>query len=68
MQEFEDKMDKILFWDFHGTLAYNDWMLSKTLYKVLVNNDLKTKISINNFKSTQWLDFQGKIVKGNICI
>jgi hypothetical protein len=27
------------FGDFQGTLAHNDWMFSKALYKVLINND-----------------------------
>lgn len=26
-----NEMDKIIFWDFHGTLDYNDWMFSKAL-------------------------------------
>lgn len=50
-------MDKVLFWDFNGTLAYNDWMFSKALYKILVNNDPKTKISIDNFKSIPMVGF-----------
>ncbi len=24
----EIKMDKLIFWDFQGTLAHNEWMLS----------------------------------------
>jgi hypothetical protein len=43
-------MDKIIFWDFHGTLAYNDWMVSKALYKVLINNEPNTNIGIDDFK------------------
>lgn len=43
-------MDKIIFWDFHGTLAYNDWMVSKALYKVLTINEPNTNIRIDDFK------------------
>ena len=46
----DENMDKIIFWDFHGTLAHNEWMFSKALYKVLIKNDANTKISIEDFK------------------
>jgi putative hydrolase of the HAD superfamily len=51
------KMDKIIFWDFHGTLAYNDWMFSKALYKVIVKNEIDTKISIEDIKNKPMLGF-----------
>jgi putative hydrolase of the HAD superfamily len=43
-------MDKVIFWDFQGTLAYNDWMISKALYKALLKNEPHTKITIEEFK------------------
>ena len=43
-------MDKIIFWDFHGTLAYNDFMFSKALYKVLISNEVDSKVSIDDLK------------------
>jgi putative hydrolase of the HAD superfamily len=50
-------MDKIIFWDFQGTLAHNDWMFSKALYKVLVKNDANTEISIDDIKKKQMKGF-----------
>lgn len=50
-------MKKILFWDFQGTLAHNDWMFSKALHKVLINNEPDSKISIDNFKATPMVGF-----------
>lgn len=50
-------MKKILFWDFHGTLAYNDWMFSKALYKVLMNNGANTEISIDDIKKRPMIGF-----------
>lgn len=50
-------MRKVLFWDFHGTLAYNDWMFSKALYKVLINNDANTEITIDDFKKKPMMGF-----------
>jgi hypothetical protein len=43
-------MDKIIFWDFHGTLAFNDYMFSKALYKVLISNEANTEIIIDHIK------------------
>ena len=43
-------MNKIIFWDFQGTLAHNDWMFSKALYKVLIKNGTSTDISVEDFK------------------
>lgn len=43
-------IDKIIFWDFHGTLAFNDYMFSKALYKVLIRNEAKTRIIIDDIK------------------
>lgn len=56
-------MDKIIFWDFHGTLAFNDWMISKALYKVLISNESKTGISIDDIKKKPiqgfpWQDYE----------
>jgi putative hydrolase of the HAD superfamily len=45
-----ENMNKIIFWDFHGTLALNDWMFSKALYKVLIMNDTNTDISVEDIK------------------
>lgn len=42
-------MDKVIFWDFHGTLAHNDWMISKALCKVLTKNEPSTSIGIEDF-------------------
>jgi putative hydrolase of the HAD superfamily len=50
-------MRKVLFWDFHGTLAYNDWMFSKALYKVLINNDTYTEITLDDFKKKPMMGF-----------
>jgi putative hydrolase of the HAD superfamily len=44
-------MNKVIFWDFQGTLAYNDWMISKALYKALLQNEPNTKITIEEFKN-----------------
>lgn len=43
-------MNKVIFWDFQDTLAHNDWMISKALYKVLLHNEPNTKITIEEFK------------------
>lgn len=43
-------MDKVIFWDFQGTLAYNDWMISKALHKVLIDNQPDTQIKIEQLK------------------
>lgn len=43
-------MDKVIFWDFQGTLAHNDWMFSKALYKVLIKNDDNTEISVDDIR------------------
>jgi putative hydrolase of the HAD superfamily len=56
-------MDKIIFWDFHGTLAFNDWMVSKALYKVLISNDATTRIIIDDIKKKPlkgfpWQDYE----------
>ena len=50
-------MSKYIFWDFQGTLAKNDWMLSKALYKVLRNEEPDTHISIEDFKTKPMLGF-----------
>ncbi|HEX2945622.1 MAG TPA: HAD family hydrolase [Clostridia bacterium] len=50
-------MNKVIFWDFHGTLAYNDWMISKALYKVLQENEPDCNISIDQIKKTPILGF-----------
>lgn len=56
-------MSKVIFWDFQGTLAYNDWMISKALYKVLLHNEPNNKITIEQFKQVKisgipWQDAQ----------
>ena len=43
-------MDKVIFWDFHGTLANNDWMFSKALYKVLYKYEPNCGFNIDNIK------------------
>lgn len=50
-------MKKILFWDFQGTLAHNDWMFSKALHTVLINNEPDSKIGIDKFKATPMIGF-----------
>lgn len=51
----ESIMDKVIFWDFQGTLAHNDWMISKALYKVLLVNEPDSKISIEHLKKLKIL-------------
>lgn len=43
-------MDKVIFWDFQGTLAYNDWMISKALHKVFMENEPNNEIKIEQLK------------------
>lgn len=50
-------MSKVIFWDFQGTLAKNDWMFSKALYKVLSRFEPETHITIEDFKKKQMLGF-----------
>ncbi len=50
-------MNKVLFWDFQGTLAYNDWMISKALYKVLVEYEPNANIKIDDFKNKSLIGF-----------
>ncbi|GCD10469.1 HAD family hydrolase [Clostridium tagluense] len=50
-------MDKVIFWDFQDTLAYNDWMVSKALYKVLIKNQPNTSIGIDDFKKKSMQGF-----------
>lgn len=40
---------KIILWDFQGTLAYNEYMFSKVLYRVM-SNENKKKVSLQQFK------------------
>ena len=47
-------MNKVIFWDFQDTLAHNDWMISKALYKVLLHNEPNTKITIEEHKATDF--------------
>ncbi|MGH4123820.1 MAG: HAD family hydrolase [Clostridium sp.] len=56
-------INKIIFWDFQGTLAHNDWMISKALHKVLLYNEPNTKITIEQFKKLKilgipWQDYR----------
>lgn len=58
-----DKLREILFWDFQGTLAHNEWMFSKPLYKVLIKNGSNTEISIEDLKKRPlqgfpWQDYE----------
>lgn len=46
----KNNKNKVIFWDFQGTLAYNDWMVSKALYKVIINNEPNTNLEIDDFK------------------
>jgi len=46
----ENIKNKVIFWDFQGTLAYNNWMVSKALYKVIINNEPNTNLEIDDFK------------------
>jgi len=50
-------MDKVIFWDFHGTLANNDWMFSKAIYKVLNKYEPNCGISIEDFKKLSIVGF-----------
>jgi putative hydrolase of the HAD superfamily len=50
-------MRKVLFWDFHGTLAHNDWMFSKALYKVLKDYEPNTSLRIEDFKKSELIGF-----------
>ncbi|WP_160691756.1 HAD family hydrolase [Clostridium sp. C2-6-12] len=43
-------MNKVIFWDFQGTLAYNDFMISKALHKVILQNEPDTEITIEQIK------------------
>ena len=43
-------MNKVIFWDFQDTLAHNDWMLSKALYKALLKSEPNTNLTIDEFK------------------
>ena len=43
-------MNNIIFWDFHGTLGYNDWMFSKALHKVLISYEPNSSVGIEDFK------------------
>lgn len=51
------KMNKVIFWDFQGTLAHNDWMVSKALFKVLCNHEVSTTITLEDFKSKPIIGF-----------
>lgn len=50
-------MNKVIFWDFQGTLAKNDWMFSKALYKVLCQCEPDIQITIEDFKQKPMLGF-----------
>lgn len=43
-------MNKFIFWDFQDTLAHNDWMVSKALYKVIAENEASLDLQIEDFK------------------
>lgn len=43
-------MNKFIFWDFQDTLAHNDWMVSKALYKVIYENEASLDLQIEDFK------------------
>lgn len=50
-------MNKLIFWDFQGTLANNEWMISKALYKVLCKYEPYTEIGIEDFKKISLVGF-----------
>lgn len=43
-------MNKFIYWDFQDTLAHNDWMVSKALYKVIAENEASLDLQIEDFK------------------
>jgi putative hydrolase of the HAD superfamily len=54
---------KVIFWDFQGTLAYNDFMISKALHKVILQNEPNTEITIEQIKNMKidgipWQDYK----------
>ena len=50
-------MDKLIFWDFQGTLAHGEYMFSKALYKVLCKYEPYTEVSIEDFKKISLVGF-----------
>lgn len=50
-------MNKVIFWDFQGTLARNDWMFSKALYQVLCQCESDMYIPMEEFKQKPMLGF-----------
>lgn len=50
-------MEKVLFWDFQDTLASNNFMFSKALYKVLKNYEPNTDIVLDDFKKKKIIGF-----------
>ena len=59
---------KLIFWDFQGTLAYNDYMFSKVLYKVLIKDDKDNSTTMDDFKHMKlagfpWQDCEKNIIK-----
>lgn len=56
-------MNKVIFWDFQGTLVYNDFMISKALHKVILQNEPDTEITIEQIKKMKiagipWQDYE----------
>lgn len=45
-------MRKVIFWDFQGTLAHNDWMFSKAMYKAIQHYESDSKICIDDIKKS----------------
>ena len=43
-------MDKVIFWDFQGTLAHNEYMISKAIYRVLCINEPSSQIDMEALK------------------
>ncbi|MGL5416361.1 MAG: hypothetical protein ACRDAU_11925 [Clostridium sp.] len=49
-------MERIILWDFQGTLAHNEYMFSKVLYGVMSDED-KEKFNLQNFKNKKLVGF-----------
>jgi len=43
-------MDKVIFWDFQGTLAHNEYMISKAIHRVLNTNEPSSLIDMEDLK------------------
>lgn len=50
-------MRKVIYWDFHGTLAENECMFSKALLKVLKMYEPESTVSIDDFRKHPLMGF-----------